>query len=232
VEGPLLKHGTESFVGYTPGIPVRHGLTLGEFALYLNRERRIAADLRIVKMRGWERNMWFDQTGLPWSNPSPNLRTMTAVTLYPGVCLLEASNVSIGRGTDTPFELFGAPWVKRQGAEKLAKRLNAIGLPGVRFEPIAFTPGPALFMGALCRGCRVVLTDRERFQSVRAGVAMVREMSLLLGRKFGLKGMDRLLGDPQIREAIGRGVPLKKLEKMWVSDEIRFQKARKPYLLY
>jgi uncharacterized protein YbbC (DUF1343 family)/CubicO group peptidase (beta-lactamase class C family) len=165
IEGPALDAALRSFVGYFP-LPVRHGLTMGELARLFNAENRIGADLTVVPVEGWRRDRWFDQTGLPWVNWSPNLRNMNAAALYPGVALVEGTNVSVGRGTDTPFEQFGAPWMD---GVKLAAALNARRIPGVGFYPTSFTPSAGAFKGERCSGVFVLVTDRTALRTARRG---------------------------------------------------------------
>src|SRR6185369_3852572 len=140
---------------------------------FMNKEKRIGTKLKVVKVIGWDRKIWFDETGLPWTNPSPNLRSLTEAILYPGVCLLEPTNLSVGRGTDKPFELFGAPWISAKEASQLAQSLNGIKLPGVRFEPIQFTPKSSVFEAQSCAGCRLELTDRNVFKPVLTGLHVI-----------------------------------------------------------
>src|SRR5262249_38776471 len=167
VEGPLLDAKLESFVGYH-SVPVRHGLTVGELALLFNRERAINADLQVIKMEGWQRGQTYDQAGLRWVNPSPNMRSLTAALLYPGIGLLETTNVSVGRGTDRPFEIIGAPWLD---GRKLAEALNQSALPGVRFIATRFTPAGSVHAGQECGGIQIYLDDWRRFSSLRTGIA-------------------------------------------------------------
>ena len=164
VEGPSLD-GSEETTGFTGyfSMPVRHGLTMGELALLFNREKQIDAELTVIPMRGWRRTTWFDETGITWINPSPNLRSITQATLYPGIGVLEQTNISVGRGTDTPFEQLGAPWV--DGVE-LARVLNTREIEGVRVYPVAFTPRSSKYSGQWCEGIAILVTDRRRFQSL------------------------------------------------------------------
>src|SRR5208282_3771904 len=168
VQGPIPDAGRESFVNYYP-VPVRHGMTMGELARMFNAERGINAKLTVVPMEGWLRGDWFDSTGLGWVNPSPNLRSVTEAALYPGVALIEGTNVSVGRGTDTPFELVGAPWVK---SRELAAYLNERGIAGVRFVPVTFTPTAAVYSGQKCEGVNVVLTERNALDAPELGIEL------------------------------------------------------------
>ena len=176
VEGPLADVDKFSFTAYYR-LPVRHGLTIGELAELFNRERHLGADLRVIKMEGWRRSMWFDETNLTWINPSPNMRSLTEATLYPGIGLLETTNVSVGRGTDTPFEIVGAPWIQ---GDKLADDLNRRLIPGVRFVPLRFTPKASVFKDETCAGINIIITDRSAFQPVLTGI----EIALALRRLY------------------------------------------------
>ncbi|HEX7528708.1 MAG TPA: exo-beta-N-acetylmuramidase NamZ domain-containing protein, partial [Thermoanaerobaculia bacterium] len=165
IEGPPADADALTFVAYH-AVPTRTGMTIGELAGLFNAERKIGADLTVVRMSGYSRDLWYDETGLPWVNPSPNLRSVTEAALYPGIGLLETTNVSVGRGTDTPFEQFGAPWM--DGA-RVATTLNARGIPGVRFTPVAFTPASSVFKGERCSGVRITVVDRNALNSVALG---------------------------------------------------------------
>ncbi len=168
VQGPMLDAKYFSMIGYGRR-PVRHGMTMGELAQLFNAENKIGADLHVVKMQGWQRNMFMDETGLEWINPSPNLRNLTEITLYPGTCLVENTVFSVGRGTDTPFQMFGAPWLK---ALEIADYLNARKIPGVRVMARRFTPGEP-YKGQECNGLDVQLLNREEFDSPRFGLELL-----------------------------------------------------------
>ncbi|MBP1635913.1 MAG: pbpE 6, partial [Acidobacteria bacterium] len=187
VEGPALARTATSFVGYFPGAPIRHGMTVGELALLFNAENGIGADLAVVPIAGWRRDSWFDDTGMPWVNPSPNMRNLNQATLYPGIGAIEYSNLSVGRGTDTPFEQVGAPWID---GRRLAARLNARQVPGIRFYPTSFTPGDSKYKGERCGGVFMVVTDREALRPVRVGVEVASAI-------YGLYG-DKLKLDPNV----------------------------------
>jgi uncharacterized protein YbbC (DUF1343 family) len=163
IEGPILNREFIGFTGYFP-MPVRHGLTMGELARLFNGENDIGVELTVVKMQGWRRQYWFDETGLPWVNPSPNIRNLIQATLYPGIGAIEGTRISVGRGTDTPFEQVGAPWIV---GVQLAAALNARDLAGVRFYPVSFTPQSSKFAGERCQGVFILLIDRQTFQPVR-----------------------------------------------------------------
>jgi len=169
VEGPVLEEGYESFVGRYP-IPIRHGLTVGELALLFHQEFGLNCKLEIIKMEGWHRNLFFDQTGLPWVMPSPNMPTVDTAVVYPGMCLFEGTNVSEGRGTTRPFEIFGAPWID---PVKLVKAMDDFQLEGVRFRPLYFQPTVRKFQQELCGGAQIHATDRETFHPVRMAVSLL-----------------------------------------------------------
>jgi uncharacterized protein YbbC (DUF1343 family) len=228
VEGPLLPKERYSFTGYT-SLPVRHGMTLGELGLLFNAEHEIRAKLTIVKMKGWRRGMWFDETGLPWANPSPNIRSLTQAILYPAVGLLEATNMSVGRGTDAPFERFGAPWID---GEFLGRELNAQGLPGVRFYPVSFIPNYGPCKDESCHGCVLQLLDRDAFRPVLTGAAIASVLHRLFGDKFRLAGLDSLLCAPSVREKIELLVPPSEIAAGWRGDEESFEDRREKFLLY
>ncbi len=169
LEGSLGDDAFHSFVGYYP-LPVRHGLTIGELALYFNRTYSLGADLHVLRLQGWNRNWYWEDTKLAWINPSPNMRSPQAALLYPGVCLLEGTNVSEGRGTDTPFEVCGAPWIN---GEVLANKLHYLQLPGIDFHPVTFTPQSRKFAGEVCGGVRLQITDRDSFMPYHFGLALL-----------------------------------------------------------
>jgi uncharacterized protein YbbC (DUF1343 family) len=240
VEGPVLDRTLQSFLGLFP-IPVRHGLTIGELARMIIGEGWIddtKLALTVVPMQGWRRSMWYDETGLPWVPPSPNMKTLATATVYPGMCFVEATNVSEGRGTPTPFEVAGAPGVD---ADSLALALNALRLPGVSFTPASFTPVPDAvaapdpkFKNKLCSGVALRVTDRGAFRPVLTGLAVLREFQRRNPTKFTLReGMlDRLLGDNVPREKFQQGLtPVEMLATSAAGIE-RYKQARQRYLLY
>jgi uncharacterized protein YbbC (DUF1343 family) len=235
VEGPLLEQGLASFVGLYP-IPVRHGLTVGELARLVNGQGWLAggveADLTVVPLTGWRRDMWYDQTSLRFIQPSPNMPDVETATVYPGLCLLEGTNVSEGRGTPRPFRQFGAPWID---GHRIAARLNALNLLGVRFAPTSFVPTASnKYTERTCRGCAIVIADRDRLKPFRMGVAIVRTLHELYRDRFEWHAahFDRLCGTDAVRRAIIDGTPLEKLEAGWQTDAARFRETRRPYLLY
>ena len=190
IEGPPSDKNELSFTAYFP-MPVRHGMTLGELALLFNAEKKIGADLTVVEMKYWDRDSWFDQTGLTWINPSPNMRNMVAASLYTGIGAIEASNLSVGRGTDSPFEQFGAPWID---GPRLAADLNRRKLPGVRFYPVSFTPASSRFANELCHGVFIIVTDRDQLRPVRVGAEVASALYRLFPDSFEVDKVGRLFG--------------------------------------
>lgn len=228
IEGPTLDKSLLGFVGYFP-MPVRHGMTVGELARLFNGENRIGADLQVVEVTGWRREQWFDETGAPWVNPSPNMRNMNEATLYPGLCLIEAANVSVGRGTDTPFEHFGAPWID---GPKLAAALNARRLPGIRFYPTTFTPESSKFKGELCHGVFMLITDRTVMLPVQVGIEIASALQKQGGDKFDLDKSLRLIGSPEVLRRIKAGDDPAQIAAGWANDEGKFRLLRAKYLIY
>ncbi|HEX7486709.1 MAG TPA: exo-beta-N-acetylmuramidase NamZ domain-containing protein [Vicinamibacterales bacterium] len=228
VEGPALDKALLSMVGYFP-MPVRHGMTMGELAKLFNGENRIGADLTVVPVKGWRREQWFDETGVPWLNPSPNMRNLNEATLYPGVCLIEGTNVSVGRGTDTPFEHFGAPWMD---GRKIAAALNARRLPGVRFYPTTFRPTSSPFKGEPCSGVFMIVTDRSALEAVRLGVELAVAIYRQHATAFEIDRMLRLLGSAKVLERIKSGEDAASIAASWSNDEGRWRLLRAKYLLY
>jgi uncharacterized protein YbbC (DUF1343 family)/CubicO group peptidase (beta-lactamase class C family) len=228
VEGPTLEKTLLGFVGYFP-MPVRHGMTMGELAKLFNAENKIGADLTVVPVRNWRREQWFDETGVPWVNPSPNMRNLTEATLYPGICIIEAANVSVGRGTDTPFEHFGAPWMD---GTKLAAALNARRLPGIRFYPTSFTPTSSQFKGERCSGVFMIVTDRSALQAVRLGVEVASAIYQQHPTSFEIDKILRLLGSARVLERIKAGEDAARIAASWSADEGRWRLLRAKYLIY
>jgi uncharacterized protein YbbC (DUF1343 family) len=228
VDGPVLDPDLRSFIGYFP-MPIRHGMTVGELAEMFNRENRLIARLHVVKMQGWQRTDWFDETGLTWMNPSPNLRSLTAETLYPGVCLLEGANVSVGRGTDTPFELAGAPWIDGRA---LAASLNGRRIQGVRFIPVDFQPASGIFAGEICHGVQMVLLDRQALEPTEMGVEILSALWRCYPGNFKLDGTLRLVGSRRVLESIRAGQSPSRIWYDWQEDVERFKTVRAQYLLY
>jgi uncharacterized protein YbbC (DUF1343 family)/CubicO group peptidase (beta-lactamase class C family) len=228
VEGPVLDAGRESFVGCHP-LAVRHGLTVGELAKLFKAERKLDCDLQVIRMEGWRRGDLFDRTSLHWVNPSPNLRGLTAALLYPGIGLLETTNISVGRGTDRPFEWIGAPWLD---GEKLAAALAKQDLPGVRFMPLKMTPTSSTHKDKPCDGVQILIDDWSRFQPLRTGLAIACELRRLYPDDWKVEQYDRLLVNRATFEALKKGVTWQELEKGWQPDLAKFQEQRKQYLLY
>jgi uncharacterized protein YbbC (DUF1343 family)/CubicO group peptidase (beta-lactamase class C family) len=229
VEGPLQDASAIGFNGYLP-MPVRHGLTLGELAQLFNGEKKIGADLTVVPMKQWRRDHWFDDTGLAWANPSPNMRNMVAATVYPGIGAIEGTNLSVGRGTDTPFEQIGAPWID---GPALAAALNASGQDGVRFYPVTFTPAAGAKLGGeACHGVFLIVTDRERLRPVRVGVQIAATVSRLYGAQFRLEDAALLLGSKATIAKIRAGEDPAAIAASWAADEASWRLTRAKYLLY
>ena len=226
VAGPV-RLGPSQFIAYHD-IPVQHGMTAGELARMINAERDLGIELQIVKIEGWKRSQWFDATGQPWTNPSPNMRNLTQALLYPGVGLLETA-MSVGRGTDTPFEVIGAPYIDDV---KLANRLNALGQAGVRFVPIRFTPGASIHADEPCGGVNIIITDRRNLRAVPLGIDIARVLHELYPKKFPLAKVGRLLCHPPTLEALGQGKTLAQIEGLWKTDLANFTPRRAKHLLY
>ena len=228
VEGPTADADKLSFIAYHT-IPTRHGLTVGELAQLFNQQRKIGADLRVIKMEGWRRAMWFDETNLTWINPSPNMRSLTEATLYPGVGLLETTNVSVGRGTDTPFEVVGAPWIQ---GDKLADYLNRRGIPGVRFVPVRFTPKSSVFKDEQCGGVNIIITDRVAFRPLLTGIEMALALRSLYANDWQVDKYLRLLVNADTLERIKRGESARDIVASWNASLQEFRRARAEVLLY
>jgi uncharacterized protein YbbC (DUF1343 family)/CubicO group peptidase (beta-lactamase class C family) len=228
VQGPPADAGHESFTNYWT-LPVRHGMTMGELAKMFNAERGINAKLTVVPMDGWQRGDWFDSTGLEWVNPSPNLRSVTEAALYPGVGLIEGTNVSVGRGTDTPFELLGAPWIK---SKELATYLNARGIAGVRFVPTTFTPTSSNYSGQVCQGVNIILTDRNGFDAPQLGVELAAALHKLYPADFKIEKMQGLLVNQSAYDALVAGRDPRRIAQDWMDELAKFGKVREKYLLY
>lgn len=228
VDGPIADSDKLSFISYHT-IPTRHGLTIGELAQLFNRQRKIGADVRVIKMDGWRRSMWFDETNLTWINPSPNMRSLTEATLYPGVGLLETTNVSVGRGTDTPFEIVGAPWIQ---GDKLADYLNQRGLPGVRFVPLRFTPKASVFKDEQCGGVNIIVTDRLSFRPLLTGIEMALALRNLYPNDWKIDSYLRLLVNADTLERIKRGESARDIVASWNAGLQEFRRARAEILLY
>lgn len=229
VQGPLSDADRESYVDVAP-IPVRHGMTLGELARYMNGELKLHAPLTVVAMKGWQRGDWFDDTGFTWTNPSPNLRSARAAVLYPALGLIETTNISVGRGTDTPFEHIGAPWID---GRVLAHALNARALPGVRFTPVSFTPEtPYPYAGQLCHGVELTVTSRNDLDTPELGLEIASELHKLYGDQYQLSKIDTLLANHIVLSDLMAGRDPQRMEEDWQQALHDFEAKRKPYLLY
>jgi uncharacterized protein YbbC (DUF1343 family) len=228
VEGPIADDNKLSFTAYHR-LPVRHGLTIGELGRLFNREREINCDLRVIKMDGWQRSQWFDATTLTWVNPSPNMRSLTEATLYPGVGLLETTNVSVGRGTDTPFEVIGAPWID---GPALAEQLNRRRIPGVRFVPVRFKPTSSVFKDQECGGINLVITDRARFRPVSMGIEIAVALRRLYPSAWEVDKYLRLLVNTDTLERLKRGETPEEIVRSWGAGLEEFNHARTAALLY
>ena len=241
VDGPILEPRFKSFVGLHP-IPVAHGMTVGELAKMFNEEawleNGMKADLTVIKMENYSRKLWFDQTGLPWIKPSPNMMTLKTAIVYTATCFIEGTNVSEGRGTQHPFEWIGAPWID---GSKLANELNSYNLPGVRFEPISFIPTDIekvtvdpKYEGERCGGIYLNVYDREKFEPVKVGVYILYALKKLHPDKFKWRtaGQDRLWGTDKIRLMIDEGKKPEEIIKTWESELKKFLGIRQKYLLY
>ena len=228
VAGPILDEGKQSFVGFHR-LPVRHGMTVGELARLFKAEMAIDVDLQIVEMRGWHRGDYFDATELPWINTSPNIRSLTAAILYPGIGLLETTNMSVGRGTETPFEVIGAPWIN---GEALASYLNSISLPGASFDAIRFTPAACKFAGEACHGVRLTITNRDMFEPLRVGFEIARHLATTYADTWEVDAYLRLLGNDETLEAVRQGLSYSEILASYEDELSTFRKRRVQYLLY
>ena len=234
VSGTILEPKLASFVGLFP-IPVRHGMTAGELARMFNEQGwlagRVKADLAVIPMEGWRRRMWYDQTGLRFIKPSPNMPDLETAAIYPGMCLLEGTNVSEGRGTSRPFRQFGAPWID---SKRLVERLDKLNLPSMRFESVRFTPTSSKYKGQTCNGVRIVTSDRDRLEPYYSGVRIVNEIYRMYPDKFEWRigHFDRLCGTPRVRQAISKRASMSELSAGWRVGLESFQRIRKKYLIY
>lgn len=239
IEGNVGSIDFRSFVGYYP-LPVRHGMTLGELARYFNEEFGIGCDLAIVHVENWQRSMWFDQTGLPWVMPSPNMPTLNTAIVYPGGCLIEGTNISEGRGTTRPFEIIGAPYINPY---QLTETLNKAGLEGVRFRPIYFKPTFHKYAGEVCGGVFVHVINRNRFRSFMTYLRLIMEVRSLWPEQFKWRtepyefdtrnlAFDLLCGTDMIRKFIEAGEDIKTIVDFWSVEIAQFHKVRENYLIY
>ncbi len=228
IEGPMLDSDRLSFTGYFP-MPVRYAMTLGELARMFNAENKIGTDLHVVEMGHWRRTDAYDMTGLAWIPPSPNLRTLDGAFLYPGIEILQAGGVSVGRGTDTPFELFGAPWIH---AAELAEELNRQKTPGVKYAATQFTPREGLYNGQLCQGISLVIMDRPSLRSMLMGLEIAAALHRLYPNNFQVEKMIELLGSESTLARLERGDDPASIVADWAADLDKFRAMRRKYLLY
>ncbi len=240
IEGPVLDEEFSSFVGLKP-LPVRHGMTIGEIGLYFYKNYFPSLDFHVIKMKGWNRDQWFDNTGLPWVMPSPNIPILESAIVYPGMCLIEGTNISEGRGTTRPFEIFGAPFID---PDRLVSRLYSFRLPGVRFRPLYFKPTFNKYAEKVCGGAQIHVTNRERFRPFKTGVAIIKAIHDLYPDRFRWRRppyeyeyrrlpIDILTGSDKLRPKIERGISLKEMEDWWRHECYIFnKKIREKYLLY
>jgi uncharacterized protein YbbC (DUF1343 family)/CubicO group peptidase (beta-lactamase class C family) len=228
VQGPVSDAGRESFTNYF-SVPVRHGMTMGELAKMFNAERKLNARLAVFPMAGWMRGDWYDSTGLLWVSPSPNLRSLAEATLYPGAGLVEGTNVSVGRGTDTPFELLGAPWIK---GRELAQYLNARNISGIRFVPVNFTPNASNYAGQKCEGVNFIVTERNAFDSPEFGIELASALHQLYPQQFQVDRMTDLLLNQPVYSAIIQGKDPRSIADAWRGELEKFQQVRQKYLIY
>jgi len=228
VQGPVSQATFAGFTNYHP-VPIRHGMTLGELAQLFNAERKIGARLRVVPMDGWLRGDWFDSTGIVWVNPSPNLRSVNEAVLYPGVGMIEGTNVSVGRGTDTPFEVLGAPWID---ARALAEYLNSRLIAGVRFVPVTFTPSSNWYSGQTCRGVNLIVTDRNVLDSPELGVELAAGLKKLYPDIWKFDKISGLLANQDIYDALLRDDDPRTIAQSWQEELGKFRELRAKYLLY
>src|SRR5688572_25586054 len=225
---PGAGESSNTFIGYLP-MPIRHGMTMGELARLYNGEKTLNADLTVIAMENWRRDYWYDETGLPWINPSPNMRNLNQATLYPGIGMIEYSNISVGRGTDQPFEQIGAPWIN---GRQLAERLNARRPAGIRFYPITFTPKSSKYANEECQGVFMVVSNRATLQPVRIGIEIASALFALYGDKYEPSNMWRLVGSESIVARIKQGDDPAAIASSASSDEARWRRLRAAYLLY
>jgi uncharacterized protein YbbC (DUF1343 family) len=228
VAGPVLDDGLQSFVGFH-AIPIRHGMTVGELAMLIESELALDLDLHVVRVSGWRRDEFFDDTGLTWIDPSPNMRSLRAALLYPGIGLLETTNLSVGRGTDTPFELFGAPWLN---GESFAASLNALQLTGVSFAAAQFTPDASTFANERCEGIRITITDRARLEPLTVGLSIARQLLLEYPGDWQTERYIRLLGNAAAFAALLDGKSVNEIRAAYQRGLDEFIARRASFLLY
>lgn len=227
VEGPVAA-GKTSFIAHHP-IPIRHGMTAGELARLFAAEKQLRLDLQIIPLENWQREVWLDQTSLPWIHPSPNMRSLTAASLYPGIGLLEMTALSVGRGTPTPFEVIGAPYIDNA---KLAAELNQSNFPGIQIQPVQYTPNDSVFAQETCQGIRLIITNRKQFQPIDLGISIAKILHRDYPRHFDLAKVNRLLRNPPTIQAIRENQSLATIQASWAAELHSFRQRRAPCLLY
>ncbi len=228
VAGPMLDAGEESFVGFHH-LPIRHGMTIGELAIMFNKELDLKLDLHIIRCEGWKRNQFWESTDLVWVNPSPNMRSLTQALLYPGIGMIETTNLSVGRGTDTPFEVIGAPWIE---ARELAFKLNQRSIPGATFVPIRYTPKSSKYRDEVCGGINIVIINRERFQPLRVGLEISVMLQQLYSNDWKSKDAMRLLGNRKTLDAILARKSVEDVQEIANAGVADFLTRRRSFLLY
>ncbi len=229
VQGPVSDAGHSSYTGFMP-LPVRHGMTMGELARYFNGEAHIGASLTVVPMHGWQRGDWYDSTSLLWVNPSPNLRNLNETTMYPGIGLIESSNISVGRGTDTPFSWIGAPWID---ATQLASSLNHRFIPGIRFVPVEFTPRASYpYAGQVCQGVQFIITHRNQLNVPEVGIEIASMLHKLYPSQYHLDSIEPLLANQSTLKALEDSEDPQTVADSWRDGIRQFEERRKPYLIY
>jgi uncharacterized protein YbbC (DUF1343 family) len=228
IEGPMLDRNRTSFTGYFP-LPVRYAMTIGELARMFNAENKIGADLHVVAMQDWSRRDTYDRTGMPWIPPSPNLRTVDATFLYPGIEILQAGGISVGRGTEAPFEMLGAPWIR---ADELVAALTQRNIPGVRFAPAEFIPNKDIYKRQACQGVTITIVDRDSLRSMILGIEIADVLHRLYPERFHLAKIMELLGSQSTLDCLDRGEPPAKIVADWTGDLDKFRAMREKYLLY
>jgi uncharacterized protein YbbC (DUF1343 family) len=229
IEGPSAEEVYDGWLAYIGSMPIRHGMTIGELARLFNEEKKLGVELTVVPVANWRRDYWFDETGLGWVNPSPNMRNLNQATLYPGIGAIEYSNISVGRGTDQPFEQIGAPWIDGRA---LAGVLNTRALAGIRFYPVTFTPTSSKYAKEQCEGVFMVITNRSALQPVRVGIEVASALSKLYPDRYRLENTERLVGSRQLLERVRAGEDPARLAGSWAAAEARWRLLRAKYLLY
>ncbi|MEM4256694.1 MAG: DUF1343 domain-containing protein, partial [Thermoplasmata archaeon] len=228
VQGPMLDKDLKSFTGYFP-LPIRYGMTVGELAEMFNKENDIDAKLHVIKMKNYKRSYWFDDTGIKWIPPSPNLKTLNETILYSGVALLEGANISVGRGTETPFEIIGAPWIKEK---KLVSFLVKRKIKGVKFKPVIFKPKKNIYKNKLCRGVKILLEDRNTLDPVLLGIELISAIYISHGDKFQIDKTLQIIGSRETVANLKNKVDPKLIVIKWKEDIENFKKIRAKYLFY